>query len=287
MLAVYHLAARACPLKDLHGIPSLLDQAGLLDIPRAHAVVLDGNAHAPGQPWSHAGTRVHTLWGELAFQLGGAEGYAAVRDADTSGTSPGQPASTFGDALNRLCDRLHYLNSSGDKSQDVTRFWFDTRANLRREMEDRKGRLEDRTAVRNRIADALKKLTSGAGSFGGAHVFVPDADVPDDSALRLVVLPPEQAYSKQEPRAAIDAVLDFVRPSGKKLRFRANRLVFIAPDHALLQRLRDAVRTALAWGSILDDIKGGRLNIDRLQEEQAKREHDSAEGVIPRATREC
>src|SRR5690606_25386556 len=38
---------------------------------------------------------------------------------------PGQPSAAFSDALNRLCDRLHYLNSSGDKAQDSTRFWFD------------------------------------------------------------------------------------------------------------------------------------------------------------------
>jgi len=32
----------------------------------------------------------HTLWGELAWQLGGDEGYALVKDADTTGTSPGK-----------------------------------------------------------------------------------------------------------------------------------------------------------------------------------------------------
>jgi hypothetical protein len=38
-----------------------------------------------------------------------------------------------------------------------TRFWFDTRANLRREMEDRKRRFDDKTEVRGKIADVLKK----------------------------------------------------------------------------------------------------------------------------------
>jgi predicted AAA+ superfamily ATPase len=33
---------------------------------------------------------VRTLWGELAWQLGGAEGYALVKDADATGTSPGK-----------------------------------------------------------------------------------------------------------------------------------------------------------------------------------------------------
>ena len=70
---------------------------------------------------------------------------------------PGQTSSVYSDALNRLADRLHYLNSSGDKAQDATRFWFDTRANLRREMEDRKQRFDDKTEVRGKIAEALKK----------------------------------------------------------------------------------------------------------------------------------
>src|SRR5262249_25672423 len=38
---------------------------------------------------------------------------------------PGQTSSVYGDALNRLADRLHYLNTSGDKVQETTRFWFD------------------------------------------------------------------------------------------------------------------------------------------------------------------
>src|SRR5208283_3882060 len=74
---------------------------------------------------------------------------------------PGQTSSIYSDALNRLADRLHYLNSSGDKAQDATRFWFDTRANLRREMEDRKRRFDDKTEVRGKIGEALKQ---GAGN---------------------------------------------------------------------------------------------------------------------------
>jgi predicted AAA+ superfamily ATPase len=33
---------------------------------------------------------LRTLWGDLAWQLGKAEGYALVADADASGTSPGK-----------------------------------------------------------------------------------------------------------------------------------------------------------------------------------------------------
>jgi hypothetical protein len=47
------------------------------------------------------------------------------------------------------------------------------------------------------------------------------------------------------------------------------------------------VRTALAWNSIVSDVKEKRLNIDGLQEEQAKKELQSAEEVLPRVAREC
>ncbi|MBL9171426.1 MAG: ATP-binding protein [Verrucomicrobiales bacterium] len=200
---------------------------------------------------------------------------------------PGQTASTYIDALNRLADRLHYLNSSGDKAQDSTRFWFDTRANLRREMEDRKSRFNDQNEVHGKIADALRKLAGGATLFGGVHVFTPHADVPDDGELRLIFLAPDKIYTKQETRLAFDEVLDIVRNNGTKPRYRGNRLVFVAPEHATLSRLRDAARTVLAWNSIVEDVKAGRLNIDRLQEQQAMKELQTAVDVLPRTAREC
>ncbi len=219
-------------------------------------------------------------------------GKAGIRGLDRARVllgcvQPGQTSAIYADALNRLADRLHYLNSSGDKAQDATRFWFDTRANLRREMEDRKRRFDDNTDVRGKIADALKKTIGNGGCFDGVHIYTPHSDVPDDSALRLVVLPPEQWYSRDENRTANQAVLEYVRNNGTKPRHRGNRLVFLAPDMAVLSRLRDVARTALAWKSIVDDVKEGRLNIDLLQQKQAQKELDSADEVVPRAAREC
>ena len=190
-------------------------------------------------------------------------------------------------ALNRLADQLHYMSSSGDKSQDATRYWFDTRANLRREMEERKKRFEDKNEVRGRMAEVVKKLAAGATFFDGTHIFTPHSDVPDDSALRLVVLPPEQFYSREEPRLATDGVLDCVRNNGTKPRYRGNRLLFLAPDHGALTRLRDCIRVALAWNSIVEDVAAMRLVLDNLQAEQARKELKGAEDVLPRVAREC
>ena len=583
LLAVYHLASRTCPLRDLAGIPALLDRAGLLDVPQAQIVVLDGTAHAPGQGWKHDEQSIHTLWGELAWQLGKSEGYAMVREADESGTSPGkdvlcalltryapcvvlldelvvyirqfvesqslsggtydsnlsfiqslteaaklvpnavvlaslpesdnqaggprgvsalkalesvfnrvqalwktvapeeafeivrrrlfehirdakardlvcrafadaymaegakvpqethesryfdrmtqsypihpevfaqlyeewttiegfqrtrgvlklmakvifrlwqdnntdlmilpgslplydgsarneliyylgagwdpvmdrdidgewaetqsldnketrfgsvqaarrvartvflssapssvnarpgrrgidrsrvllgclqpgQTSSVYSDALNRLADQLHYMSSSGDKTQDATRYWFDTRANLRREMEERKNRFDDKNEVRERMVEVVKKLAAGAGFFDGTHVFTPHSDVPDDTALRLVVLSPEQSYIRDDPRLAFDGVLDYVRNNGTRPRYRGNRLLFLAPDHGALTRLRDSIRVALAWNSIVEDVAAMRLVLDNLQTKQAQQELKAATDVLPRVAREC
>jgi predicted AAA+ superfamily ATPase len=200
---------------------------------------------------------------------------------------PGQASSVYADALSRLSDRLHYLNASGDKTQDNTRFWFDTRANLRREMEDRKRRFDDKTDIRGKVGDALKRPVGNASFFDGVHIFTPNSDVPDDTALRLVVLPTESWYSREESRLAVEAVVTFVRTNGTKPRYRGNRLIFLAADHGALSRLSDAARVALAWGSIVDDVKEGRLNIDLLQQKQAEKELRTAEEVLPRAAREC
>jgi hypothetical protein len=200
---------------------------------------------------------------------------------------PGQTSSLYSDALNRLADQLHYMSSSGDKSQDATRYWFDTRANLRREMEERKKRYEDKNEVRGRMAEIVKKLAAGAAFFDGVHVFTPHSDVPDDGALRLVMLPPELFYAKDEPRLASDGVLEYVRNNGAKPRYRGNRLLFLAPDHGALTRLRDCIRVALAWNSIVEDVAAMRLVLDNLQAEQAKKELKGAEDVLSRVAREC
>ena len=90
MLAVYHLTTRKCALGDLAGIPALIDQAGLMDIPQARVAVLDGTAHSPGQPWKQGKQNIRTLWGELAWQLGGEGNFALVKESDSNGTPPGK-----------------------------------------------------------------------------------------------------------------------------------------------------------------------------------------------------
>lgn len=89
MLAVWHLFSGK-PLRELpQDVQDLLhdnDPTGT-DVRR---VTLVGNEIAPAETVIKPdGTRVRTLWGELAWQLGGAEGYALVAESDRAGTNPG------------------------------------------------------------------------------------------------------------------------------------------------------------------------------------------------------
>jgi predicted AAA+ superfamily ATPase len=61
-----------------------------MDVPRARVAVLDGRRTRPVSRGSTAPDG-HTLWGELAWQLGGEEGFRPGQaDADATGTSPGK-----------------------------------------------------------------------------------------------------------------------------------------------------------------------------------------------------
>jgi predicted AAA+ superfamily ATPase len=89
MLALYHLFS-GVPPSDLTGVDGIMEEVGAAHIPGVRRVVLVGNKISPGNPSIKSdGTIVHTLWGELAWQLGGREAYERVRADDEQATSPG------------------------------------------------------------------------------------------------------------------------------------------------------------------------------------------------------
>ncbi len=90
MLAVLHLASGDAPADKLAGVAPILQQAGVRALPKARLAVLDGTKLSPNQPRIADGQALHTLWGELAWQLGGADGHARVAESDTAGTAPGK-----------------------------------------------------------------------------------------------------------------------------------------------------------------------------------------------------
>ena len=90
MLALYHLFS-GTPPGEMLGIDALMAQAGVTRMPeKVRRVVLVGNKISPGNPSVKAdGTVVRTLWGELAWQLGGKPAFEKLRQDDERATSPG------------------------------------------------------------------------------------------------------------------------------------------------------------------------------------------------------
>ena len=89
MLALYHLFSGIAPT-ELMGIDAVLAEAEARSLPTARRVVLVGNKISPGNPSTKPdGTVVRTLWGELAWQLGGKKAFARIRADDEKATSPG------------------------------------------------------------------------------------------------------------------------------------------------------------------------------------------------------
>ena len=89
MLALYHLFS-GTPIADLAGVDAVMGEAGAKSLPKVQRVVLVGNKISPGNPATKPdGTVVRTLWGELAWQLGGKKAFTRIAKDDEKATSPG------------------------------------------------------------------------------------------------------------------------------------------------------------------------------------------------------
>jgi len=99
LLALYHLFS-GVPASELPGVEALVKEAGTNITTGVNRAVLVGNKIAPGKKdKKRDGTVVQTLWGELAWQLGGKEGYAMLAESDKTSTNPG-------DSLRLLLNRF-------------------------------------------------------------------------------------------------------------------------------------------------------------------------------------
>lgn len=98
MLSTYHLGSsdvsgKPIPLADLPGLDQLCSELDIHSVPRVSRAVLVGTAFNPSKiDRKPDGTEVHTLWGELAWQLGGPQAYAQIAESDRSQVPPGARA---------------------------------------------------------------------------------------------------------------------------------------------------------------------------------------------------
>ncbi|HPZ43157.1 MAG TPA: Swt1 family HEPN domain-containing protein [Bacillota bacterium] len=105
MLALYHLFGGHIAPAQIQGLEPILKELGLSQVPRARRAVLVGTDLSAAQPRVKPdGTVVNTMWGEMAYQLGGSQAYRMVAREDQQGVSPGSGVikdlfDTYGPAL--------------------------------------------------------------------------------------------------------------------------------------------------------------------------------------------
>ncbi|OZB80215.1 MAG: AAA family ATPase, partial [Microbacterium sp. 14-71-5] len=89
MLAVYHLFSGLPASAFPQGVQDVVADGDLASLD-VRKVTLVGTHLGPNQPRIKPdGTAVNTLWGELAWQLGGREAYDKIAESDQSATPPG------------------------------------------------------------------------------------------------------------------------------------------------------------------------------------------------------
>jgi predicted AAA+ superfamily ATPase len=107
-----------------------MEEAEVKKLPTAKRVVLVGNKISPGNPVKKSdGTVVRTLWGELAWQLGGKKAFERVRADDEKATSPGDALrelfNEYGPCLVLIDEWVAYARQLHDQS-DLPAGGFET-----------------------------------------------------------------------------------------------------------------------------------------------------------------
>ncbi|SMX37511.1 DUF499 domain-containing protein [Maliponia aquimaris] len=89
MLALYHMVSGTL-VEDLPGLDQLLSRSGLTVPGKINRAVLVGTSRGPQDVISlEGGRKIRTTWGELAWQLGGAEAFEMLAENDDRGIAPG------------------------------------------------------------------------------------------------------------------------------------------------------------------------------------------------------
>jgi predicted AAA+ superfamily ATPase len=187
---------------------------------------------------------------------------------------PGEHAVVFGDALRRLQEELTYLYT------DKGRYWFDTHPSVNRLAAERAEQYQqDLDEVEHEIHKRLRRIKT-IGEFAAVHM-VPSrsSDVPDDQAVRLVVLPLRAIHRRGNLESrALQLAREILLHRGSQPRLHRNMLVFVAMDANKFDQLIQAVCYYIAWKTIEEEKE--ILNLDEHQRAQAKNKKSHFHEVI-------
>ena len=107
--------------------------------------------------------------------------------------------------------------------------------------------------------------------FTGKHIApATHADVPDDTTVRLVVVPPRFPHQAgADDSGALTWSRDVLDHRANSPRLNRNMLIFLSFDEESHAALAESAKSYIAWKSIVDQKGQGQLNLDDNQVRQA------------------
>ena len=170
LLALYHLLRGNATPTQMEGTAEILREAGVNDIPDARLAVIVGTAPNPTRTRQANGIPVRTLWGDIAAQLGGLDGYAIVNEADAKGVSPGADDlvtlfNQFGPAVILMDELVAYVRNIYETSERVPAGSFDSNITFVHALTDAVDRSE-----RSQLVTSIPESDTEIGGEGGRAV---------------------------------------------------------------------------------------------------------------------
>lgn len=132
MLALYHLFSGNIGFSEIPGGEHIVQRVGAIDdrIVARRAVIV-GTAFSAVEPRQYPDATTHTLWGDIAYQLGGLDAYRMVEKADLAGVNPGsdtlvQVLEQFGPALIIIDELVAFARNLYGVADKLTAGSFDS-----------------------------------------------------------------------------------------------------------------------------------------------------------------
>lgn len=187
---------------------------------------------------------------------------------------PGETIPTFTDALRHLTDKATFVYHQSKN------YWYSTQNNVNRTAEERAAHIQE-DEVEEEILTMLTQQLQPSGSQIRRIHFMPQSsnDVPDDLDMKLVVLGIKHPHVPRDGNSpAFQKAKEILSTKGPSQRLYRNTLIFLSPDKTRLEELKQAVKSFLAWKSIVDDKMA--LNLDAYQSNQAEGKRKSSLDTI-------
>lgn len=168
MLALFHMFG-GTPSNQLPGLESILTKTGIASAPAARRAVLVGTHMSVAEVVAKPdGTRVRTIWGEMAYQLGGAEAFSMVADSDAAGISPGAQVLTtlfkkYSPCLVLIDEWVAYARNTVDR-RDLPSGDFESQVTFAQALTEA-ARASDRTLVVASIPSSKIEVGGTNGEF--------------------------------------------------------------------------------------------------------------------------